>query len=185
MPDQPLAITLMSARLALRPARSADLPFLTEALSHPDFPAALPLADFYRAGKLASWLDQACKKNTTPHSAVWAIDLPSGAISVGQVALIAREQDHALSFWLSPHHWGGGLAREAVAKVLNYALSGGKVSRIWAATALWNERSAALMLASGFSEAAILDHGYTANGTAYAVRQFYLDSKNSKNWGQC
>lgn len=177
--DQALAVSLMSERCALRPARASDLQHLVEALSHPEFPAALPLSDFYRDGELSSWLARACQRNTTSHSAVWAIDLLSGESSVGQVSIIARPQDHVLSFWLSPNYWGNGLAREAVSKVLEHVLSGGTVKRIWAATALWNEQSAKLMLAVGFTEGSILENRYTANGTSYAVRQFHFQSNQS------
>src|SRR5690606_3393762 len=163
MPNQPLAICLQAERCALRPAQATDLPSLVRAVSHSKFPTALPLSDVYQNGDLSSWLDRACQRNTTPHSAVWAIDLSSGESSIGQIAIIAREQDHVLSFWLSPHYWGKGLAREAVSKVLAYVFSTGAVKRIWATTALWNQPSAKLMLALGFTEDSILEAGYTVN----------------------
>ncbi|MBC7916958.1 MAG: GNAT family N-acetyltransferase [Rhodoferax sp.] len=176
MSDQVLAVYLMAERCAIRPAQVSDLQALTEAVSHPKWPAALPLSDFYRNGELPSWLDRMCQRNKTSDSAVWAIDLLSGESSIGQVSLIARPQDHVLSFWLSPSYWGSGLAREAVTKVLEHVLSAGAVKRVWAATALWNEQSAKLMLDVGFTEGPVLENGYTANGTSHAVRQFHLQS---------
>lgn len=178
MPKQPLGICLWSERCLLRPAQVSDLPNLVQAFSHSEFPTALPLSDIFRDGELSSWLGHACQRNTSSHSAVWAIDLPSGESSVGQIAIVARELDHVLSFWLSPPYWGNGLAREAVSKVIEYVFSTGIVKRIWAGTAQWNEPSARLMLTLGFAEDSVLEAGYTANGVAFAVRQFHLQSNH-------
>ena len=177
--DRALAKYLESERCAIRPAQVSDLQALAEAVSHPKWPAELPLSDIHRNGELPSWLDRMCQRNKTSDSAVWAIDLLGGESSIGQVSLIARPQDHVLSFWLSPSYWGRGFTREAVTKVLEHALSTGAVQSVWSATALWNEQSAKLMLAVGFTEGLVLENGYTANGTSHAVRQFHLQS----HWG--
>jgi ribosomal-protein-alanine N-acetyltransferase len=185
MADQVLAVTLQSPRSALRPAHINDLPCLVKAISHPAFPAALPLSDVLRDGELASWLNRACQRNSTSHSAVWAIDLLSGEPSVGQVSVIARDHDHMLSFWLSPDHWGKGIAREAVSTVLRYLLSVGRVTHLWAATALWNEPSARLMLALAFVEGPVIENGYIAAGASQAVRQFTLHFSRSAANAPC
>lgn len=174
-----LVVRLGSERCVLRPAQVGDLAHLVEAISDPKFPADLPLSDFYREGQIASWLDRACRQNATRDSAVWAIDLLSGESSIGQVSLIARAEDHALSFWLAPRYWGNGLAREALSAAIAYAFGSGKVECISAATAVWNMQSVKLLHALGFAEGSVLDAGYTANGIAHAVRQFSLRCNHS------
>lgn len=154
-----------------------DFDRVAEAISHPSFPDKLPLSAFHRDGKLYSWLERTCAVNASERSGVWAIDLQSGAQCIGQVALMAQDDRHMLSLWLSPAYWGQGYARESVAAVIEHSVAIGAGERIWAATGLWNASTARLLLSLDFTEGATLDQAYTVDGQGYAARQFWLSPK--------
>lgn len=172
-----LATSLNTKRCKLRPVEHGDLALIEEGVSHPRFPTNLPLSALYREGRLPQWLDRMCEMNGTPQSAVWAIDLHTGSRSLGQVALIAGEGKHSLSFWLSPTYWDLGLAREAVAAVVAHFTTTVGARPIWAGAAVWNEPSARPLLALGFSEDTLIEDGYAVDGQSFAVRQFWLAAR--------
>lgn len=171
-----LSARLSTLRCQLRPAEPGDLPFIEDALSHPRFPKNLHLSAAYRDGRLSQWLQRMCELNSTPGSAMWTVDLNTGIRSIGQVGLFAGKERYSLSFWLSPTYWGQGLTQEAVAKVVAHFRNAVGAKPLWAGAAIWNEPSARVLLAVGFSEGALLEDGYSVDGQSFAVRQFWFTS---------
>ncbi len=170
----PLPYTITTPRCHLRAAAISDLPALEHALALPQFPRKLPLSEMQRTGRLNAWLARfsALPDNGIP--LVWAICLQGASECIGQVVLIERPgfDDYVLSFWLSPAHWGSGLATEAVAAVLEDGFMQRHIPSVWAGAATWNDASANLMLALGFQRVAYAGDGYVVDGEMQAIQAF-------------
>ena len=166
---------LATKHCQLRAADLDDLSALEHALAMPEFPRKLPLSEMYKAGRLNAWLARFCQAAPDGKPQLWSIDLPETRC-IGQVALVPRPEceDYALSFWLTPRVWGQGLAREAVAAVIEDAFARRNIGQIWAGAASWNDASAKLMLALHFSRVPYAGPGYLADGEMQTIQAFAL-----------
>ena len=138
-------------RCLLRPTTTRDYDALVAGIGAPEFPRELPLADWYRQGKLKSWLDSILAMSANGRACLFSIDLRTGERCVGQVSLAQRDQSASwnLAFWLHPSHWGRGLALETGAATVRYAFTVMSVQEVWAGAALWNRRSMKTLLQLG------------------------------------
>ena len=129
-----------------------DLPFLTSAAQHPQFPAGLPLARHAATRKLESWLSKMCDRMEAGAAWLLSIDLKEGVKCVGQISIVQTSEpmQWALAIWISPEHWRRGLAREAAAASVQFAFTQPSIHRIWAGVASWNKPSQGLIRSLGF-----------------------------------
>ena len=85
----------------------------------------------------------------TPGEAfLFAVELKANAALAGHVVLTVQEKDHLqgeIGFTFAREYQGRGLAREAAARVLDYAFSELKLHRVTAITDCENLRSVALL----------------------------------------
>lgn len=139
-------------RSRLRPSLLADLEPLRAAVNDPRFPASLPLRRKLDAGELETWLQGMCTGMESGRSWIWSADLRSGAVCIGQVSLVPvpEPRQWSLAFWLTPEHWGEGLALEIVSGTVRFAFQDLGLERISACVATWNHASRALLMKLGF-----------------------------------
>lgn len=140
--------TLTTPRLVLRQIRAGDAAALFPVLSDPDVmtwwssgPHQLPTetAD-YVASNAAEGQGFAC----------WAMTLRDD-VAIGWVILIDGKPDvKEIGYILHRDHWRRGIAREAVACVIDYGFAELKLRRIWADTDPENSGSIALLERLGF-----------------------------------
>lgn len=143
---------VQSNRCLLRPAQVEDFAALEAAVSNPTFPQDLPLASMRREGELMPWLERFCQAKPGP--VLWSITSGASHECVGQVALVPQPSPSQwwLSYWLTPAHWGQGLAREAVSSLLAQAFKQPLYATIVAVVGTSNGRSVKLLKALGFYE---------------------------------
>jgi RimJ/RimL family protein N-acetyltransferase len=110
-----------------------------------------------REGELMQWLERFCQAKPGP--VLWSIASGASHECVGQVALVPQPSPSQwwLSYWLTPAHWGQGLAREAVSSLLAQAFKQPQYAAIVAVVGTSNGRSTKLLKALGFSESLAAD----------------------------
>jgi RimJ/RimL family protein N-acetyltransferase len=163
--------TLRSRRCLLRPARLDDLDALESAVGAPQFPPNLPLAAIHAEDGLARWLAGMCDRAARGDGWIWSFELHDHPGCLGQVSLLPIPDAEAwrLAFWLTPTHWRRGLAREAVATVLQDAFVTKALPEIRAGAALWNQSSLRTLRSVGMRAVQINEDGYRIGGVPYPV----------------
>ncbi|WP_447762325.1 GNAT family N-acetyltransferase [Sphingopyxis panaciterrae] len=142
------APTLTTARLVLRQLRIDDAEALFPVLSDADLMTwwssgphrSLAETDEYVTRNSAEGQGWLCWAITAGDDVAlgWVI-LMDGKPGVGEIGYILRRD-----------HWGAGLAREAVARVIEYGFTAGELRRIFADTDPENAGSIALLERLGF-----------------------------------
>ncbi len=143
------APTLLTGRLVLRQLRLDDAEALFSVLSDAD------LMTWWSSGPHAS-VEQTrdylrFNAATGQGHLCWAIAEAGTDRALGWVTLIDRRPGVAeIGYILNRGHWGGGIAREAVAAVIDFAFSQRDLRRIYADTDPDNRGSVALLERLGF-----------------------------------
>lgn len=134
--------TLLTARLLLRPIEAADAVALFPLFSDDQTMRWWSSAPFATITDFAAWLAQ-------EEGVAWAICLEGRPI--GRVVLRERRAGVAeLGYLLAREQWGRGLAREAIAAVIDHGFGPLGLRRIFADTDPENAASVGVMAALGF-----------------------------------
>ncbi|MBU1462796.1 MAG: GNAT family N-acetyltransferase [Alphaproteobacteria bacterium] len=142
------APTLTTPRLVLRQIRADDAAALFPVLSDPE------VMTWWSSGphqSLAETADYVASNAAEGQGfACWAITLHDD-VAIGWVILIDAKPDvKEIGYILHRDHWRGGIAREAVARVIDYGFAELKLRRIFADTDPENRGSIALLERLGF-----------------------------------
>lgn len=143
--------TLTSARLTLRPLQVSDANAL-----HPIFADAETM-QWWSSGphsteaETLAYISQNCEP---PYSPTWAITLSGGDDrAIGWVVLIeSRKGVREIGYILHRDHWGSGVGKEAVSRVLDHGFDDLKLRRIYADVDPDNLASAGLLKKFGFQQ---------------------------------
>lgn len=142
------APTLTTPRLVLRQIRAGDAAALFAVLSDPE------VMNWWSSGphqSLAETADYVASNAAEGQGfTCWAITLRDD-VAIGWVILIDGKPDvKEIGYLLHRDHWRGGIAREAVARVIDYGFGELKLRRIFADTDPENSGSIALLRRLGF-----------------------------------
>jgi RimJ/RimL family protein N-acetyltransferase len=164
---------LTTSRLLLRPMRPDDAPALfailgdAEAMAFWDRPA-LP-----RLATLEAQMADELAAMATGSALYWTVFQED---AIGAVDLSNLDgQDASVGFAFRRDRWGRGLAREAVAGLIDHAFDGLRLHRVVAAVQTGNRRAIRLLDALGFQkEEALSDivrEGETRSRVLYALNR--------------
>ncbi len=142
--------TLTTPRLVLRQIRADDAAALHPVLSDPE------VMTWWSSGphqSLAETADYVASNAAEGEGvACWAITLGDD-VAIGWVILIdGKPAVKEIGYILHRDHWGRGIAREAVARVIDYGFAELKLRRIFADTDPENSGSIALLQRLGFQQ---------------------------------
>lgn len=155
VPKQPWvgSTVLESDRLRLRPITSADIPRSIEACTDPDsrhWLAGLPSP--YTPAVAQQYVDDCVWLAATGTKATWCIADRETDTLLGNVAVMdLRNTSGEIGYWMHPDARGRGLAKEAVALVIDHAWSELGRDRLTLYAAAGNAASNAVARATGFT----------------------------------
>ena len=178
---------MSTQRCRLRASVAEDYAGLLSAVECEQFPAALPLAELHRQGRLRLWFDALLRRAAEGSAQVLSIEASHpGEPCVGQVSLVAiSDTKHwNLSFWLHPSQWGRGLVVDAAKAALGQAYERFDIDCVVAGAAAWNVRSLRTLAKLGF-EPVRSDEPALAGLAIPLASLMYLLSKakwNSTQW---
>lgn len=167
--------TLQTARLVLRPHRIEDAEAIFEMRSHPEatrFLSGGPPSDLAteqarlrRVITRVDALEMLGWTITLPRSRASAVDGAERAADddrfVGLVGIVRIDRKNAkaeIGYELDRAHWGKGIMREAVAKVVEHGFGALGLHRLEIRTDAENERSIRVALVLGFEKEGVLRH---------------------------
>lgn len=143
---------LETERLRLRPRRIEDADALHAAHADPE------LMHFWSSGPHGSVEEtRTYFARAAPEWRCWSITRRGDDTAIGYVAAGEKRQGNVteLGYMLAPEHWGGGIAVEAVSRVIDRIFAEGQ-RRVFADTDPENRRSRALLERLGFTLEGIL-----------------------------
>ena len=159
--------TLTSERLRLRWLIEADIPALFAIFSDPlvmRYWSSLPMIDLAEAGRLLASIQNAGRRGEFYQ---WGIEPIDGGGIVGTVTLryiTTVHQRAEIGFALGSAHQGKGLAREALALVLDHAFGPMGLFRIEADVDPRNSASLGLLERLGFRREGLLRSRFLVGG---------------------
>ena len=146
---EPEFSSLNTGRLTLRRLRRADLVPYLEYLNDPIVARYQTWESYSEARASETILEQATLEPGLPGQPfLFAVELKETATIIGHVVLSVLEKDHLqaeIGFTFACEYHGRGLAREAAARVLEYAFSELQLHRVIAITDCENLSSIALL----------------------------------------
>ena len=178
-PQHPPTIDLGRARL--RPLRAADAdalydylrdPVVTELTAYPV--VSVPMVEALIERSLGRWAAGELSK--------WGVTLQHDDRLVGTCGFNEWSAAHRwaeLAYELAPAHWGTGLARRAVAAVLQWTFHRDQVDRVQAYVRIDNTRSQRLLEHSGFLREGRLRHFRVCRGRPF---DFYVYGLLRAEW---
>ncbi|MDE2515340.1 MAG: 8-oxo-dGTP diphosphatase MutT [Rhodospirillales bacterium] len=168
---------LASERLRLRPLRAGDAAELhrlindwgvARNLAAVPFPYPRALADEWIASTWAEW-----QAGRAYHFAITGQEGEQETLVGGiGLRLDAARRTARLGYWVGRRFWGHGVAREAVARALRWALANLAIERVEAVVAEDNPASAAVLGHLGFRETGKGEEAFLARGGRHKVRHF-------------
>ena len=162
--------TLTTERLTLRPLREDDAESLHAAFADTE------LMRWWSSGpheSVGETRDYALQNATSEHWPTWAITLADD-VAIGWIVFGMRREGVAeIGYILRRDHWGQGIAREAVGRVLDYGFETLGLRRVFADTDPDNAGSNALLRALGF----------TQEGRLRAEWKTHIGVRDSLIWG--
>jgi ribosomal-protein-alanine N-acetyltransferase len=166
---------LQTARLTVRPVHAADLPDLMAVNGDADVCRFLPYAAWESPDDAQAWLGRMATlcDGGQAHQLVIVRD----GHAVGTVLLFRFEEPSArieLGYALGRAQWGQGIAREALAAVLDAAFGPLGLRRVEAQVQPDNHASNALLARLGFQREGLLRQRWVAKGRAYDVNAWGL-----------
>jgi len=144
--------TLETKRLLLRPATTADLPFVLNLFSRSDTNRYSAYDDTSTPAEAQQLFDAFLKPGSQTHFRLIA-DLRGTGEAVGTLGLYSyseRDRRAELGYDLLRPHWGKGLMTEAVAELMRYAFEDLKLNRVEATTDAENAASIRVLERAGF-----------------------------------
>ncbi len=159
--------TLAAARLRLRPLTATDVPALYRVFSDARvmrYWSSPPLADEAAARELYEDIAKLGREEVLYQ---WGIALATDDAVVGTTTLFRFDRPHRraeIGFALRSDHWRLGLAREAVARLLEYAFGELDLHRVEADVDPRNAASLALCEKLGFRREGLLRQRYFVSG---------------------
>jgi RimJ/RimL family protein N-acetyltransferase len=148
---------LTTARLVLRPPRSADAPAIfagyaqdpvvTRYLMWRPHASVAVTRDFLR-GCAEGWMRET--------EFTWVLTLPDPAGVVGMLALRPEGHRANLGYVLARPYWGRGLMTEAVTAVVDWAIAQPAIHRVWAVCDVDNAASARVLEKAGMQREGVL-----------------------------
>lgn len=167
--------SLLTPRLHLRPIRPDDQATVFAGLSHPDVIRYYGVS-YQTFEETAAQMDWYARLDAEQTGRWWAVTNPETGEFLGACGLnnwVKGYRKAELGYWLLPPHWGRGLMREAVAALLDHAVSDMNLHRVEASVEDGNAASSTLLTALGFSrEGRLVDceikHGAFISLTVFA-----------------
>ncbi|WP_170287352.1 GNAT family N-acetyltransferase [Halioglobus maricola] len=146
--------SIFSERLELRMVTYRDLHALLKIHRVEEVNRYLPFETWRGMDDAEIWFDKVRQRHRDREAIQWVIcDRTSGAIC-GSCILFGYEHDHErieIGYGLGRHHWGRGVAREAVSRLISYAFDDMAVRRIDARVDPRNDASNGLLERLGFT----------------------------------
>jgi ribosomal-protein-alanine N-acetyltransferase len=161
---------LQTARLTVRPVHAADLPDLMAVNGDAEVTRFLPYEAWQTPDDAQAWLGRMATlcDGGQAHQLVIVRD----GRAVGTVLLFRHEEPSArieLGYALGRAQWGQGIAREALAAVIDTVFGPFGLRRIEAQVQPDNLASSALLARLGFRREGVLRQRWVAKGRAYDV----------------
>ncbi len=179
-------LPIATARLVLRMPEPADaVPFshvannmaIASQMSHLPHP--------YSEKNAESWI-AATRTNTDPNNVSYLITLKNGEIA-GATGIIPNENDELeLNYFLGEHHWGNGLATEAVQAIIDYTFSILDIERIIGRCGAANRGSRRVLEKCGFQFSCTGMCACGALNASIPSEEFVLERsvwESLKRWG--
>lgn len=159
--------TLLAERLTLRPTEEADTPALFEVFSDPEvmrYWSSGPHRSHEDTRALIHRIRDGFERKTVFQ---WAVARRSDDRAIGTATLLRFDLDHKrceVGYVLGRAHWGQGLAREAVARLTDFAFDEIHLHRLEADVDPRNARSVALLERLGWTREGLLRERYHVQG---------------------
>ncbi len=156
-PSDSVFAPLRSERLTLRPLRLEDAAELHRLVNDWEVAKNLARVPFpYPRGLAEEWIASTWGRIASGEGWDLAITRgePGREVLIGCIGLTPRRnsREAELGYWIGRRHWGQGLAPEACARLLRWALANLEIDLIRANTLVDNTRSAALLRRLGMRE---------------------------------
>jgi len=146
--------SLKTERLLLRPIRSDDADALYPVFADETVMRWWASAPHQSPEETTSYVSANCAE---PYSPTWAITQHGDDLAMGWVVLLPRREGlREIGYILNPNHWGSGIAREAVSRVIEHGFEDLKLRKIFADVDPDNEGSVGLLKRLGFQQEAHL-----------------------------
>jgi len=149
---------LRTARLVLRPFRSADAERVRSLIDDPEIARnTLTIPHPYPAGLAEQWISTHAPDWSSGRKGVWAVCLADGEL-VGACGL-HFEPAHKraeLGYWIARGHWGRGIATEAVRALVEHAFDDLALERVYAHHFTWNPASGRVLEKAGLRREGLL-----------------------------
>ena len=150
---------LHTARLALRPFDSHDIPAVTELCGERDIAFnTLHIPHPYTLDDARIWIGSHPDSYAAGKSAVFAITKRDDHTLVGGIGLTIDPQYHRaeLGYWIGKPFWGNGFCSEAAPEILRFGFDICKLNRIFATHMMRNPASGRIMEKAGMKLEGIL-----------------------------
>lgn len=125
---------LVTSRLEIRAFKAEDFKSFYEAINHSKIAADMGSLSYpYPEAEAIKWFESHDQMESSGRALVMAITL-QGYI-IGAVSLVGISMFHsrcALTYWVSPEHWGKGYCTEAVEAVIKFATQDLSIHRVFA-----------------------------------------------------
>ena len=162
--------TLRSERLILRPLRADDAPAMHIAMSDEDLMTWWSSAPHKEYQETADYV----AINADPERYMtWAITMADDEALGWVVFINRREKVNEIGYILRRSHWGKGIAREAVTRVIDHGFDDLGLRKILADTDPDNESSNKLLI----------DMGFEKEGYLRSEWETHLGVRDSILWG--
>ncbi|NTU82572.1 MAG: GNAT family N-acetyltransferase [Chloroflexales bacterium] len=167
VPADPLAVTLETDRLLLRPIRREDTPFAVRHFTDPEVYRFMrddePITTAEQATAIvAFYVDQPGDTYNR-----WVLVRKTDGVALGTCGYHRWNRQHRkaeIGYDLSPTWQGQGYMREAVAAMLAHGFTAMHLHRIEAVVAVANARSAHLLRQLGFAHEGVLRESFFSGG---------------------
>ncbi len=175
MPADEKALTRESERIRLRPIQDGDLDRLVEKANDERISQFTDLPYPYERDHAATVISLAREERRlgkSYHLAIASLDDDALVGMAGLVSVDQESQNAEVGFWVSPDHWGKGLAFEAVDLLLEIAYEGLDLTKLYGVVLEGNEASIELLERLRFTEEGRL-RWHTKRGDRWMDKIFY------------
>lgn len=173
LPEGPI----YTERLELRKVAFGDLPALLEIHRVVEVNRYLPLETWEGMDDAKRWYDKALQRHRDGEAIQWVIGERGGKRLYGSCILFGYEADNEraeLGYCIGRPHWGQGIAREAVARLVDYAFGELGLRRLDARVDPRNGASGRLLRRLGFTHEGCLRQRQYLKGELVDVDLFGL-----------
>ncbi|MGJ7095897.1 GNAT family N-acetyltransferase [Vibrio hannami] len=167
--------SFVSNRISFSPIQLEDSNGVFDAISHPNFPPQLPLAQYKTKDATDTWCKEGIdfwKQNTR---FVWTGRDKTTNKILGQVTLTPNKKGYFLAYWVNPDYWNCGIATEMCSTLIEQLRLCEIDKPIWASVHNWNAQSNAVLSKLGFE----LDHCNVIEGSSL-TRTYVFHLNNNK-----